>query len=170
MAREYIKRYEKEIRPRIKLYKFENLPEDVQEKVINDEIQFREDILLEELQDFGEDVLSEYLVNKGINLNSQVKLETWDIYERELTFSFDGTYKKYNINYKDGNINSYSDYEMNDLPDKIYDKISEIIDEAKEETLASIKSYYENYTDSDNVKKDLIEEGHLYTIKGEFKE
>jgi galactose-1-phosphate uridylyltransferase len=115
MAREYIKRYEKEIRPRIKLYKFENLPEDVQEKVINDEIKFKEDIIIEDLQE-------------------------------------------------------YSDYQMIDLPDKIYDKISEIIDEAKEETLASMKSYYENSTDPDYVKKDLIEEGHLYTIKGEFKE
>lgn len=169
MAREYIKRYEKEIRPRIKLYKFENLPEDVQEKIINDEIEFKEDIITDDLQEFGKDILSEYLVKNGIKLN-EIKLEGWDIYSRELNFSFDGTYKKYDINYKNNSINSYSDYEMINLPDKIYDKISEIIDEAKEETLASMKSYYENSTDPDYVKKDLIEEGHLYTIKGEYKE
>lgn len=65
MAREYIKRYEKEIRPRIKLYKFENLPEDVQEKIINDEIEFKEDIITDDLQEFGKDILSEYLVKNG---------------------------------------------------------------------------------------------------------
>ncbi len=161
------RKYEKEIRPRIKLYKFENLSEDVQEKIINSEIEFREDILLDDLSQVGTDILTEYLVKNGIEFESTPKVTSWDLSENYIHFKFSGQYKKYYIDY---NSESYSDAESADIPEKIYYKFLDIVDKAKKEALKAMKADYNYSTDPEYIKRDLIEQGNLYTVNGEFKE
>ena len=164
------RKYEKEIRPRIKLYKFENLSEDVKEKLINEEMQLQSDILVDDLSQYGVDVISQYLVKNGIKLDSLPNITSWDLDSHSLEFKFDGKYKGYYIDYDGRYINSYTDAELADIPEKIYDKILDIVSHAKEEALKAMERSYMSSTDPKYIEESLIEHGDLYTANGELKE
>ena len=165
MVRNYIKRkYEKEIRPRIKLYKFENLPEDVQDKMIEHEQEFYSEIATDDLSDYANEEIPELLEREGFKDISGFELGDWDLYGNLLNFEVKFKYKNYIFNYDKNNLTSY---DMEDIPDKVYDEVKGKIRNVKSEMLRLMNDSYEASINPDNIRKFLIEEDELYDIKGD---
>ena len=170
MVRTYKKRkYEKEIRPRIKLYRFENLPEDMQDKIIEHEQEFASEIATEDLSSYANDEIPELLKKEGFKDVSGFKLGDWDLYENELNFGVSFVYKRFSFEYHEGHLNpyEYGDYEMKEIPDNVYEEAKNKIEHVKSEMLKLMNKSYEASINQDNIRKFLIEEGELYDIKGD---
>ena len=165
MVRTYKKRkYEKEIRPRIKLYKFENLPEDVQDKMIEHEREFASEIATDDLSDYANEEIPELLEREGFKDISGFELGDWDLYGNLLNFEVKFKYKNYIFNYDKNNLTSY---DMEEIPDNVYEEAKGKIRNVKSEMLRLMNDSYEASFNSDNIRKFLIEEDELYDIKGD---
>lgn len=170
MVRTYKKRkYEKEIRPRIKLYKFENLPDDMQDKMIEHEREFASEIATDDLSDYANEEIPELLEREGFKDISGFELGDWDLYENELNFGVSFVYKRFSFEYHKGHLNpyEYGDYEMKEIPDNVYEEAKGKIRNVKSEMLRLMNDSYEASFNSDNIRKFLIEEDELYDIKGD---
>ena len=170
MVRTYKKRkYEKEIRPRIKLYKFENLPEDMQDKMIEHEQEFASEIATEDLSSYANDEIPELLKKEGFKDVSGFKLGDWDLYENVLNFDVSFVYKRFSFEYHKGHLSpyEYGDYEMREIPDDIAEEAENKIHHVKSEMLKLMNKSYEASLNPDNIRDLLIEEGELYDINGD---
>lgn len=165
------RKYEKEIRPRIKLYKFENLSEDVQNKLIDHEIEFYGEVMVDELSDYAKEEMPILFAKKGFK-NVDLQIDEWDISRNYIEISMEFNFDGFELSYRKGLLEAhdYDNYEYLDIPNKLHDKIMERIREVKAAMLSEMRDDYESRTDPEFIKEDLIEQGNLYTADGELKE
>jgi hypothetical protein len=170
MVRTYKKRkYEKEIRPRIKLYKFENVPEDIQNKMIEHEQEFASEIATEDLSSYANEEIPELLKREGFKDVSGFELGDGDLYEGILNFDVSFVYKRFGFEYNKGHLIpfEYGDYSMKEIPDNVYEEAKSKIEHVKSEMLKLMNKSYEASINPDNIRNFLIEEGELYDINGD---
>jgi len=167
MVREYNKRFVKEIRPRIKLYKFDDLPEDIQDKLINDYYEFYGSLMSEDLTNYAKEMMKELLDKNKFTEISDLEIPEWDIYSRYLHSTFKGYSpdNKYEISWKKGNLDYIMDNEYNEVTDdEIVEEITDNIKDIEKKTLNEITKSYEQMTDIETIKEQLRD--YLYDING----
>lgn len=165
------RKWEREIRPRIKLYKFENLDEDVQNKLIQEQAEFYSDYLIDDIDNEGKEIFRESLEAENFK-DIDFKFEEWDLDRNYLYTSGSAYYGKYTVTWKHDNWkNEFEVVETDDYgveaPEKTYNLIKEIIENEEKHTLKAMRDSYNYAMDYDNIKKDLIEQDYLYTADGE---